>query len=94
MAGNYNYFDGLTIRNTDVAFLAGLKNIAGSRGLTVKKCRFENIGRGISTDWSDSKDFYIADNVFIGRNRSDILMGWNGATWQKLLCADALMIEL
>jgi hypothetical protein len=84
MAANDNYFEGLTIRNTDLAFLAGLKNIAGSRGLTVKKCRFENIGRGISTDWSGSKDFYIADNVFIGRNRSDILMGWIGATWQKL----------
>jgi hypothetical protein len=84
MAANYNYFEGLTIRNTDIAFLAGLKNIAGSSGLTVKKCRFEDIGRGINTDWSGSKDFYIADNIFIGRNRSDILMGWIGNTWKNL----------
>ena len=84
MAANYNYFEGLTIRNTDIAFLAGLKNIAGSSGLTVKKCRFEDIGRGIYTDWSGSKDFYIADNIFIGRNRSDVLMGWIGNTWKNL----------
>ena len=84
MAANYNYFEGLTIRNTDIAFLAGLKNIAGSSGLTVKKCRFEDIGRGIYTDWSGSKDFYIADNVFIGRNRPDVLMGWIGNTWKNL----------
>jgi hypothetical protein len=84
MAANYNYFEGLTIRNTDIAFLAGLKNITGSSGLTVKKCRFEDIGRGIYTDWSGSKDFYIADNIFIGRNRSDILMGWIGNTWKNL----------
>jgi hypothetical protein len=51
MAANDNYFEGLTMRNTDVANLAGLTNIAGSRGLTIKKCRFENIVRGIYTDW-------------------------------------------
>jgi hypothetical protein len=84
MAANYNYFEGLTIRNTDIAFLAGLKNITGSRGLTVKRCRLEDIGRGIYTDWSGSKDFYIADNIFIGRNRSDVLMGWIGNTWKNL----------
>lgn len=84
MAANYNYFEGLTIRNTDIAFLAGLKNITGSSGLTVKKCRFEDIGRGVYTDWSGSKDFYIADNSFIGRNRSDVLMGWIGSTWKNL----------
>jgi hypothetical protein len=84
MAANDLYFEGLTIRNTDLAFLAGWKNIAGSRGLTIKRCRFENIGRGVHTDWSGSRNFYIADNVFIGRNRTDILMGWIGSTWQKL----------
>jgi hypothetical protein len=30
MAANYNYFEGLTIRHTDLAFQAGLKNITGS----------------------------------------------------------------
>ena len=67
MAANYNYFEGLTIRNTELAFQAGLKNITGSSGLTIKRCRFENVGRAIYTDWSGSKDYYIADNVMIGR---------------------------
>ncbi len=82
MAANYNYFEGLTIRNTDLAFLAGLKNIAGARGITLKKCRIEYVGRGLYTDWSGSKDFYIADNVFIGRFNPNALMGFTGRTWQ------------
>ena len=76
MAADYHYFEGLTIRNTDIAFLAGIKNIAGCTGLTVKRCRFENIGKGIHTDWSGSKIFYIADNVFVGRHDPDQLQGW------------------
>ena len=84
MAANDNYFEGLTIRNTDLAFLAGLKHIAGARGITIKKCRIENVGRGIYTDWSGSKDFYIADNVFIGRFNPNHLMGFTGRTWQNL----------
>ena len=64
MAANYNYFEGLTIRNTDIAFLAGLKNITGSSGLTVKKCRFEDIGRGIYTDWSGSKGLLYRRQYF------------------------------
>ena len=84
MAANYNYFEGLTIRNTDLAFQAGLKNIAGSSGLTIKRSRFENVGRAIYTDWSGSKDYYIADNVMIGRFNPNYLMGFTGRTWQKL----------
>jgi hypothetical protein len=76
MAANYNYFEGLTIRNTDVAFWAGRKWVTGSSGLTVKRCRFENVGKGIHTDWSGSKNFYIADNVFIGRHDPDTLHRW------------------
>src|SRR5215216_2169868 len=56
MAGNYNYFEGLTIRNTDLAFQAGHKHITGSSGLTIKRCRFEDVGRAIYSDWSGSKD--------------------------------------
>ena len=84
MAANYNYFEGLTIRNTDLAFQAGLKNIAGSSGLTIKKCRFENVGRAIYTDWSGSKNYYIADNVMSGRFNPSYLMGFTGRTWQNL----------
>lgn len=82
MAANYNYFEGLTIRNTELAFQAGLKNIAGSSGLTIKHSRFEDVGRGIYTDWSGSKNYYIADNVFIGKFSPDQLLGFAGATWQ------------
>jgi hypothetical protein len=76
MAANYNYFEGLTIRNTDVGFWAGQKRITGSSGLTVKNCRFENIDKGIHTEWSGSKNFYIADNVFIGRHDPNGIHGW------------------
>jgi hypothetical protein len=76
LAADYHYFEGLTIRKTDIAFLAGHKMIAGCSGLTVKKCRFEDIGKGIYTDWGGSKNFYIADNVFIGRHNPNTLHGW------------------
>ena len=36
MGGNYNYFEGITVRNTQVAFKLGIKNIAGSSGFTLK----------------------------------------------------------
>jgi len=95
MAADYNYFEGLTIRNTELAFQAGLKNITGSVGLTIKHSRFEDIGRGIYTDWSGSKDYYIADNVFIGKYDSTRLMGFTGATWQPYLADEpsALLSE-
>ncbi len=84
MAANYNYFEGITVRNTNVAFLAGLKNIAGSSGFTLKHSRLENIGRGVQAEWSGSKDFYIADNVFIGRHDPLKLQSWNPANvWSK-----------
>ncbi len=84
MAANYNYFEGMTIRNTNVAFLAGLKSIAGASGFTLKNSRLENIGRGVQDEWSGSKDFYIADNVFIGRHDPNKLQSWNPANvWSK-----------
>jgi hypothetical protein len=82
MAANYNYFEGLTIRNTELAFWAGYKNITGASGITIKNCKLENIGRGVYSDWSGSKDFYIADNTFVGKFRPDILMGFSGREWQ------------
>lgn len=88
MAANYNYFEGLTIRNTELAFQAGLKNIAGAVGLTIRNCVFEDVGRGIYTDWSGSKDYYIADNVFTGKYDPSHLMGFTGSTWQPYLAAE------
>jgi hypothetical protein len=74
MGGNFLYFEGITFRNTDVAIEAGLKSIAGSQGLTVKHCRFDHVGVGIHTDWSGSKNFYIADNEFIGKADPNVLV--------------------
>jgi len=82
MAANYHYFEGLTFRNTDLVFQAGLKNIGGSSGLTIKGSRFEDIGRGIYTDWSGSRDYTISDNVFVCRFVPDDLRGFTGETWQ------------
>jgi hypothetical protein len=82
-AADYNYFEGITFRNTSIAIWAGTQFIAGSKGLTVKRCRFEDVGMGIFTNYSGSSDFYIADSVFIGRNDAVHLQGWNGPFWQQ-----------
>jgi hypothetical protein len=81
-AADYNYFEGITFRNTSIAIWAGTQFIAGSKGLTVKRCRFEDVGMGVFTNYSGSSDFYIADSVFFGRNDSKHLIGWNGPFWQ------------
>jgi hypothetical protein len=84
MGGNYNYFEGITVRNTNVAFLLGIKNIAGSSGFTLKHSRIYNVGRAVEDDWSGSKDFYIADNVFIGRHDPNKLQSWwTPQVWAK-----------
>ncbi len=84
MAANYNYFEGITVRNTQVAFLAGIKNIAGVSGFTLTHSKIEDVGRGVQDDWAGSKDFYIADDVFIGRHDPAKLLGWwPAAVWSK-----------
>ena len=55
MAANYNYFEGLTFRNTDIAIWAGRQFIAGAKGLTVKHCRFEDVGMGVFSNYSGSE---------------------------------------
>jgi len=81
MASQYHIFDGLTIRNTDVAIFAGQKEVLGAVGLTVKNCRFENVGFGVWTEYAGSSDFYIADNLFLGRDDRFRLVGWTGPMW-------------
>jgi hypothetical protein len=78
MASHHHIFEGLTFRNTDVAIFAGQKEVTGAVGLTVKNCRFENIGFGVWTEFAGSNDFYIADNLFIGRDDRFRLIGWGG----------------
>jgi Right handed beta helix region len=68
MAADYNYFEGITFRNSFIVFEAGFKNIAGAKGITVKHCKFYDIGIGVHTDWEGSGFFYIADNDFTGRH--------------------------
>ena len=82
-AADYNYFEGITFRNTDIAIWAGTQAIAGATGLTVKRCRFEDVGMGVFSNYSGSSDFYIADSEFIGRNDPRHLTGWTGPFWQQ-----------
>ncbi len=77
-ASAYHIFDGLTFRDTDVAIFAGMKEVTGAVGLTVKNSRFENIGFGVWTEYAGSSDFYIADNIFTGRPETrNLVVGWN-----------------
>lgn len=83
-ASTHHIFDGITIRNTDIGIMAGQKEVAGAVALTVKNCRFENIGFGVWTEFAGSNDFYIADNLFIGRDDRFRLLGWSGFMWQPV----------
>jgi hypothetical protein len=87
-AADYHYFEGITFRNTKIAIWAGTQFIAGSKGLTVKNCRFEDVGMGVFTNYSGSSDFYIADSVFLGRNDPKHLTGWSGPFWQQFANVD------
>lgn len=91
---NYTYFEGLTFRNTTIAIWAGTQFIAGSSGLTVKHCRFEDINIGIWSNWSGSDNFTILDNTFIGRNNPKRLMGWrDGEYWKQFDGIDGLKFQ-
>jgi hypothetical protein len=82
-AADHTYFEGITFRNAEIAILAGTQFIAGSKGLTVKRSRFENVGAGVFTNWSGSSGFYIADSTFLGRNDPNHVIGWAGEMWRK-----------
>jgi len=72
-AADYNYFEGVTIRNTDIAIWAGAQFIAGSKGLTVRKYRLENVAFG----------------VLLGRrDDSKHLLDWVGAFWAQFAEVD------
>ncbi len=82
-AADYTYFEGITFRNTQIAIWAGTQFIAGASGLTVKRCRFEDVGMGVFANFAGSNDFYIADSVFLGRNDPRHLTGWTGPFWAQ-----------
>ncbi len=79
IASAHHIIEGLTFRNTEIAIFAGDKEVLGATNLTVKNCRFEDIGVGVWTENADSRDFYIADNLFLGREDQMRLIGWNQA---------------
>lgn len=79
MATAHHIFEDLTFRNTDEALFAGEKEVMGAVNLTVRNCRFEDVGVGIWTESADSRDYYIADNLFLGREDRMRLIGWNQA---------------
>jgi hypothetical protein len=76
MGAQYHYFEGITFRNTDNAIEAGMKGIAGAKGITVKHSRFENVGVAVHSDWSGSSGFYIADNDMLGREDPNSVFTW------------------
>ena len=78
MAGDHHYFEGITFRNTGTAIEAGMKNIAGSKGLTVKRSRFTQVGTAVHSDYEGSSGFYIADNDMLGRESLDYVFTWYG----------------
>ena len=83
-ASAHHIFDGLTFRNTDIAIFAGFKHVGGAVGLTVRNCRFEDIGFGVWTEYAGSSDFYIVDNIFLGRmEQRNLLVGWTGRLWRS-----------
>ena len=79
MATHHHIFEGLTFRNTDIALFAGEKEVMGAVALTVRNCRFEDVGVGVWTESADSSDFFISDNLFLGREDQMRLIGWNQA---------------
>jgi hypothetical protein len=85
MGADYTYFEGITFRNTNMAIEAGQKGIAGAMGLTVKRSTFDQVGVAVHSDWSGSKNFYIADNAMNGRNDPTYLIGWlNTWPWNEV----------
>jgi hypothetical protein len=76
MATDHHIFQGLTFRNADRVFEAGRKHLAGASNLTVRNCRFENVGEGLRTEYAGSKNFLIQDNVIIGRDDRYRVYGW------------------
>ncbi|HUQ94274.1 MAG TPA: hypothetical protein VM120_21520 [Bryobacteraceae bacterium] len=79
MATHHHIFEGLTFRNTEVALFAGEKEVMGAVALTVRNCRFEDVGAGVWTESADSRDFFLSDNLFLGREDQMRLIGWNQA---------------
>ncbi|MEZ5361786.1 MAG: hypothetical protein R2748_05415 [Bryobacterales bacterium] len=49
----------------------------GAKNLTIRNCRFEDIGVGVWDESELSADFLITDNLFFGREDQRRMIGWN-----------------
>jgi len=76
--GNYKIFDvqgsehlvieGLHFKNASFAVYKGQQTVRRPVvGLTVRNCRFEDVGCGVYGISGANRDFLISDNVFVGR---------------------------
>lgn len=79
MGAEFNIFDGINIRNVDIAYRAGLKRLAGAKGLTIVNSKIKDVGSAVITDYEGSTDFYIADNTIVGRASAEHLVGWDAS---------------
>gem|GEM_PF-469160 len=79
MAADYHTFENLTFRNCGTAIMAGKKDVLACVGLTVRNCKFEDVRQGIYSLSNRARDYYIADNIFIGRNARQRLTNWGTA---------------
>ncbi len=93
MAADHHIFEGLTFRNCGTAIFAGQQRVEGCKGLTVRNCRFEDVRDGIFTLYNGCQDFYIADNVFLGRNSRHGLTGWGGPEDDRLKSNTAITLQ-
>ena len=66
---DYLWFEDLTFRRARTAILAGTRR-AGARGLVVRRCKIEDVIMGVWSTSRDSANWYIADCVLIGTNRT------------------------
>ncbi len=80
MYADHTHIENITIRNCDIAVMAGLKFAHGCQDLVVRNCRMEDVGCGINAQYGGSRNFYIADNVILGKKID--LPGWTD-TWDK-----------
>ncbi|MBW3540174.1 MAG: hypothetical protein KY476_07885 [Planctomycetes bacterium] len=62
------HLEGLTLRGADHLVYAGRER--GSTGLVVRRCRLEG-SYGVFALHPECRDFYIADNVFLGPHQRD-----------------------
>ena len=88
--GNYKLLDvqgsehlvieGLTFHNADYAVYKGKQTVRQAVvGLTVRRCRFENVGCGVYGISGGNREFLISDNVFVGRCKPQYA---EGEKWQ------------